>query len=123
VNDPRFDSSQYGKMSDLQLRDQLVLVSHHLSYLHSELGFQSKEQHKAFLTEYIKSPGGSVAAKNREAEYNTREYTAEVISIRAQINDLTTNRDLIVFLLLARQPTTLTEYPPAVVTEGGLLSV
>lgn len=119
MNDPR----EYGKLSVTDLRAELVIISANLGHLHSELGYLSSEQHRQFLTEYIKSPGGSVSAKNREAEYNSREVTAEVISIRAQINEATTSRDLIVFLLLSNQPTQLSQYPPAVFDSDGLLNV
>lgn len=117
------DSREYGKLSHSELRSELVDVSAYLGHLHSELGYLSSTQHKQFLTEYIKSPGGSVSAKNREAEYNSREVTSEVISVRAQINEAVTNRDLIVFLLLSSQPAVAPHYPPAAFDDAGLLNV
>lgn len=115
MNDPR----QYGTPG-FDLRKELIDVSANLANLHKELGFLSGEQHRGYLTEYIKSPGGSVSAKNREAEYNTRDITVDVIGCRAQIAELTTNRDLIVFLLLSVKPT-LT-WIPAEFDGDGLLT-
>lgn len=105
MDDPR----NYGTLTSEGLRAELVGVSANLANLHKELGFLSSEQHKAYLSHWVASPGGSVAGKNREAEFNTREITSEIISVRAQINEATTNRDLLVFLLLSVKPSQLRE--------------
>jgi hypothetical protein len=82
----------------------------------------SSEQHREFLKSYIQSAGGNVSAKNRDAEYQTKDLMVDIIATRALINKLTTDRDLIVFLLLSRQPVDLSMFPPAIMDEGGLLS-
>jgi hypothetical protein len=57
-----------------------------------------------YLQAYSTSPGSSVAAKNRDAEYYTTDLSRQIMERRAQINSLVLVRDLIVFILLERQP-------------------
>lgn len=101
----------YGTLTNEQLRDELVLVSAALASEHRELGSLCADQHADYLSAYARSPGSSVAAKNREAEFNCVDQTRDIMHSQAKMNALTVARDLIIFLLLSRQPS-LSPYPP-----------
>jgi hypothetical protein len=60
-----------------------------------------------YLQAYSTSPGSSVAAKNREAQYYTTDLTRQILERRAKINSLLLCRDLITFILLERAPGSL----------------
>lgn len=110
----------YPTLTKHQLYLELVEVSRVLAYEHRELGTLSSDQHVQYLQQYSISLGNSVSGKEREAQFQVKELTHEVINSRAKINSLTVQRDLIVFLLLSRAPGTLPEYPPSKVDAEGL---
>lgn len=112
--------SEYQTMQEDELYHELIEVSRVLAAKHIELGTFCSDQHVSYLQSYLQSPGNSVAAKNREAEFNTKELTREIIELKAVINALTIQRDLITFLLLKREPSTLIMYPPASIDAEGL---
>lgn len=91
--------NQYSQLTDEQLRDELVVVFSHLFSAHRELGTLVSDQHRAYLEAYARSPGSSVAAKNREAQFQTQDESRDIIQLRALINSLTEARNLIVLLL------------------------
>lgn len=116
------DISLYPTLDTPQLYAELIEVSRILSYAHGELGVMMGDHHKDFLTKYIQAPGNSVAAKSRDAEYGTSELMREIINTRGQINSLTIQRDLIIFLLQGQKPSELLVYPPATADEEGRVS-
>ena len=94
----------YGKLTNDDLREELILVSAALATEWTELGAVCADQHSDYLSAYARSPGSSVAAKNREAEFNCADQTREIMNSQARMNNLTVRRDLIVFLLMSRAP-------------------
>jgi hypothetical protein len=96
--------SEYGKITNEQLREELVLVMSALASEYDVLGAAMADHQQDYITTYVRSPGNSVAAKSREAQYNCMDQTRSIIESRAKINSLTLCRDLIVFLLLSEQP-------------------
>lgn len=96
--------STYGKLERDELQAELVEVTGALAEEYSSIGSDLADQHRDFLQDYVRSPGSSVAAKNREAQYNSMDITQQIIHSRAKINSLTLCRDLLVFLLISREP-------------------
>lgn len=94
----------YGTLTPDQLREELILTSAALATEWTELGALCADQHSDYLSAYARSPGSSVAAKNREAEYNCVDQTRDILNSQARMNSLTIRRDLIVFFLMSRQP-------------------
>jgi hypothetical protein len=110
----------YQELTNVQLRRELIDVSRILAYEHRELGTLSSDQHIEYLKAYSVSQGNSVSGREREAQFQTKELTHEIINSKAKINSLTIQRDLITFLLAHQEPTQLTEYPPARIDAEGL---
>lgn len=110
----------YDELTPTQLYRELIEVCRVLAYEHRELGTLSSEQHVAYLQQYSVSQGNSVSGREREAQFQTKELTHEIINSRAKINSLTVQRDLIMFLLQAKPASTLLEYPPARIDAEGL---
>lgn len=97
-------TTTYGTLSPTELRDELVIVTAALAAEWTELGAICADQHADYLSAYARSPGASVAAKNREAEYNTVDQIRDIMNAQARMNNLTIRRDLLVFLLMAKAP-------------------
>jgi hypothetical protein len=83
-----------------ELRVQIVRVTHDLVYWTEELGRFTQDHRRSFLTRYIQSPGGSVAAKEKDAEFGSLEESNMVIDAKARVDSLTITRDLIELLLI-----------------------
>lgn len=96
--------STYGRLERDELEAELVEVTGALAAEYISIGSDLADQHRDFLQDYVRSAGSSVAAKNREAQYNSMEITQQIIHSRAKINSLTLCRDLLVFLMLSRKP-------------------
>jgi hypothetical protein len=94
----------YGKLTKDELREELVELTSRLSATYSDLAGQLQDQQRDYLSTYARSPGNSVAAKNREAQYYCEDLTRQIIGTRATINALVLARDLIVFLFLSKAP-------------------
>jgi hypothetical protein len=92
--------TEYSKLSVDELRDELVQITAALINEYSALGAALGDHQHDYLDYYIQSPGGSVAAKNREAQYNCTEISRDILNHRANINSLTLCRDLLSFLSL-----------------------
>lgn len=97
----------YNKLTTEEMRDELVVVTSALAAEYEQLGVMLADQHRDFLEDYARSPGGSVAAKNRDAQYANQEVTKQIIIARAKVNSFTLCRDLLVFLLLSNEPGTV----------------
>ena len=96
--------TEYPNLTDEQLKVELTEITSVLSTQYTDLGTMMANQHRDFLHDYIASPGGSVAAKNREAQYNNMETTVEIINTRSAINSLILCRDLLAFFLTGQVP-------------------
>jgi hypothetical protein len=111
---------EYKDLSRTDLYSELVEVSRVLMFEHTELGSLSGDQHVEYLKSFATSGGNSVSGRERDAQFQTKELTQEIIQSRARINALTVQRDLLVFILLNQSPTPLLEYPPARMDAEGL---
>lgn len=116
--------STYGTLTPIELREELVLISSALYAEHIELGSLCADQHADYLSAYARSPGASVSAKNREAEFNCSDQTRDIMHSQARMNAYTTARDLALFLLGAAKASTypfdqLTFDPDWLITTNG----
>ena len=93
------NTNSYGKLTSEQLREELVELTSVLSAAYGELASLLMDQQRDYLSAYSRSPGSSVAAKNREAQYYTEDLTRQVIDKRAYINSIVLKRELAMFLL------------------------
>lgn len=102
----------YTQKTTTELIDSYELASTDLGNLHKELAEVLSNLHAHYLEIYANSNGKSVAEKNREADYQTRNEYAEVLSLRGQINSLVVMRDMVGQLLNLRKLDDGYEYPP-----------
>ncbi len=114
--------NEYGSLTNDELREELVQITATLALEYKDMGAMLADQHRDFLNDYIRSPGGSVAAKNRDAQYNSMDVTSQIIGKRAVINGLVLCRDLITFLLLSKEPGAIPFPTIASFDEDGLAS-
>jgi len=96
--------TSYDTLTPDQLREELVSVTAVLTAEYESLGMNLSDYHRDYLTDYAQSPAGSVTGKNREAAYANMEMGREILFQRARVNSLTLARDLLVFLLISREP-------------------
>ena len=101
-----------------ELIDSYELCSTDLSNLHNELAQMQAELHRHYLEVFAGSHGKSVAEKNRESDYTTKDQYAEVLEIRGKINNLAILREMLAQLIswkhelpMVTTPS-LTMYPP-----------
>jgi hypothetical protein len=113
----------YNQLTEEEQREELVAVTSTLAAEYEHLGILLSDHQRDYLRDYATSPGNSVAAKNREAQYNNMELATEIFQMRAKINSLTLCRDLLTFLLISRLPGA-TPFPSvAAMDEEGLATV
>jgi hypothetical protein len=89
----------YAKLDREELRDELCYIANALAAAYTDYTTVLTEERSDYLDAYARSPGSSVAAKEREAEYNTFHISREVAEAKAKIESLTVCRDLLVTLL------------------------
>ena len=94
----------YDSLTKEELRSELVIVTSAVAAAYEDLGQHLSDHHRDFLEDYARSPASSVAGKNREAQYANQEAQIWIIQARAKINSLTLCRDLLIFLLLSKEP-------------------
>ena len=71
---------------------------------YNDLGARVSDYHRDYLMDYAHAAESSVAGKNRVAQHANLEAGATIVQRRAIINGLTLCRDLLVFLILSREP-------------------
>jgi hypothetical protein len=114
--------AEYGSLGIGELRAELIQITGAIASKYESLGAALADQQQDYITAYVQSPGNSVAAKNREAEWNTQVQIRDIIESRATINSLTLCRDLLVFLLWGTRPDSL-PFPQIVgMDEAGMAS-
>lgn len=96
--------SQYDRLTVVELRHELVLVTERLVENYNDLGARVSDYHKEYLQDYATAAESSVSGKNRVAQYANMEAAWKIIQIRATLNGLVLCRDLLVFILLSKQP-------------------
>lgn len=107
--------STYDRLTKVELRHELVLVTESLVTNYNDLGARVSDYHRDYLMDYAHAAESSVAAKNRVAQHANLEAASKIIQIRATINGLVLCRDLLVFMLLSREPGVLPF--PSIATE------
>jgi hypothetical protein len=91
--------NNYGKLSRQALITELVEVSATLTARLRELGGLKQDHNNSFYPAYFRAPGNSVASKEREAEYQTQDIINEMGHVEADIEILSKNRELLLFLI------------------------
>jgi hypothetical protein len=92
------DTTTYGKLDHDELRDELVEVCAALIEAINELPPLTADKNRSWIEGYARSPGNSVAAKEREAEYQTLDVTNELTEVNLRIRALTVKRELLELL-------------------------
>lgn len=98
---------EYGNLTPSQLRDEVVELTSVLASAYGELALILQDQQRDYLQAYAQSPGSSVAAKNREAQYHTEELTRQLLDKRAYVNSIVLKRELAMFLLSGAKTNTV----------------
>lgn len=93
------DILQYEKMTEEELKWELIKVSHDLAYWYDEYGAAIQSHRRRYLTAYIQSPGGSVSAKEKDADFNTIEESNIVTDAQYRIESMVVTRDLLLVLI------------------------
>ncbi len=113
----------YNTLTLQEQREELVAITSALAAEYEHLGIALSDHQRDYLRDYAVSPGNSVAAKNREAQYANMELATEIFHMRAKINSLIICRDLLVFLLLSKQPDAIPFPDVAAMDAEGLATV
>lgn len=96
--------STYDKLTIEELRSELVVVTSAVAAAYEDLGTRLSDYHRDYLMDYAQSASQSVSGKNREAQHNNMQAGSVIITDRAKINSLILCRDLLVFMILSREP-------------------
>jgi hypothetical protein len=91
--------AQYLVMDQDQLRAELVQVVYDLVFNIKEHATLSADYHVEFSKSWAQSAGGSVAAKERDAEHQQKDTMFEIIDRKGMIDALTAERDLLLCLI------------------------
>ena len=92
-------ATAYGRMSVSRLIEELEGITLTLSSRMRELGSLTQDYNNDFYPTYFRTPGNSVAAKEREANYQCLQHLNEIALVEADIRALTTLRDLLLTML------------------------
>lgn len=107
----------YATLTMDELRAELVEVTSRLVAEYNDLGARVSDYHRDYLMDYAHAAESSVAGKNRVAQHANVEAGAHIIQCRSTINGLVLCRDLLVFMVLSREPGVLPF--PSIANEDG----
>lgn len=93
------DVTSYGKLTRSELVSELADVTNTLQSRLREYGATTEDYNSQFYAAYIRVPGNSVAAKERDANYDCLPVVNELALLDAEIKALTTIRDCITTIL------------------------
>jgi len=93
------DTTTYGKLDHDELRDELVDVCAALVSAYIELGPLHADKARTYIEAYARSPGNSVAAKEREGDYATLDISNDLQIAELRIEALQIKKGLIETLL------------------------
>ena len=93
------DTTTYGKLSPSELRDELIEVCAALSAAYTELGPLHADKNRTWIEAYARSPGNSVAAKEREGDYATLDQSNDLKVVELRVEALKVKRELLEQLL------------------------
>jgi hypothetical protein len=94
----------YDTLTITELRTELVEVTSRLVAEYNDLGARVSDYHRDYLMDYAQAAESSVSGKNRVAQHANLDAGARIVQSRATINGLVLCRDLLVFLVLSREP-------------------
>jgi hypothetical protein len=89
----------YGKLTRVQLRSELVEVTATLTSRIRESAALHSDYNRSFYPAYAREPSNSVAAKDRAAEFACIDQLNDRLLLDAEVKALTEARDLIVTIL------------------------
>jgi hypothetical protein len=93
------DTTTYGKLSPLDLKDELVEVCAALTAAYTELGPLYADKNRTWIEAYARSPGNSVAAKEREGDYSCLEIGNDLKVAELRVESLKVKQDLLKLLI------------------------
>jgi hypothetical protein len=93
--------TEYGKLSKDELLQELGEVSATLASRLKEVGALQEDLNNSWYPAYAQSASGSVAAKEREAEFACLDLMNEKMMVQAEIAHLTVLRDCLVTVINA----------------------
>jgi hypothetical protein len=91
--------TSYTELDDAHLRIELIQVVHDLVFNIKEHASLSSDYHVEYSKSWAMSAGGSVAAKERDAEFQQKDTMSEIIDRKGMIDALTAQRDLLLCLI------------------------
>jgi hypothetical protein len=92
-------ATAYGRLSRGELIEELFQVFNTLAARIKELGALQQDYNNEYYPSYYRAPGNSVAAKEKEAEYNSLQLMNDLALCKADIDMLTACRDLLYFVI------------------------
>jgi hypothetical protein len=117
--------AQYATADRAALMVEYVARMAELAEAHRTLATVTADQHRDFWKGWSESDGQSVAQRMKDAEYEARITTLEVIGARGEVNSLVTQCDCLRSLLRAHEVdapvTPLVAYPPGDLAVGSPL--
>jgi hypothetical protein len=93
------NTTTYGRMTQAELMHELDMVSNTLASRHRELGSITQDYNNEFYHAYVRAPSSSVAAKEREVNYQCLTILNDLALIEAELKSLEVMRTLILTLL------------------------
>lgn len=93
--------TQYLELDKPQLYKHLAKVVQDLAYNIREHATLTADYHTEYIKSWAQSAGGSVAAKERDAEFQQKDTMFEIIDRKGAIDALTVERDLLLVLINA----------------------
>ncbi len=91
--------SIYTTKSLTELIDTYELCSTDLTNEHRDLAIATADLHTSYLEAYIRSNGKSVAEKNRDADWSTKDQYHEILQKRGGVNSLSTQREMLAAII------------------------
>lgn len=92
-------ATAYGRLTRSELIEELFEVFNTLAARIKELGALTQDFNNEYFPSYFRSPGQSVAAKEKEADYNCLQIKNDIELCKADIDMLTACRDLLYFVI------------------------
>jgi hypothetical protein len=92
-------ATAYGRLTRLELIEELLEVINTLNGKMKELGALQQDYNNDYFPAYWRAPGNSVASKEKEAEYACLAMLNDMALIRADIDVLTSLKDLLYFVI------------------------
>lgn len=89
----------YSTLTQEELRAELITVVNELVFNIGQHATLSADYHVEYSKSWAQSAGGSVAAKERDAEHQQKDTMFEIIDRKGMIDMCTAKRDLLLCLI------------------------